>query len=50
MMKMLQVGEFVFRQPIVIDPSVSLLDCLNIFQVRSQILRVVRSHTVFQKQ
>ena len=29
-----KVGEFVFRQPTVIKPDTSLLDCLNTFQTK----------------
>ena len=29
-----RVGEFVFRQPTVIKPDTSLLDCLNVFQTK----------------
>lgn len=40
-----KVGEFVFRQPIVIDPLVSLLDCLNIFQSNRTHMAFISPHT-----
>lgn len=40
-----KVGEFVFRQPAVIQPETSLLDCLNLFQTKKTHLAFVTQHS-----